>query len=262
MTLVETEAMDAAVTVAVEGAALVVTLNRPRVRNAIDRAMTEAISAAMDRLDADPGLRVGILGAAGPVFCAGMDLKAFARGEVSRIGERGFAGIAGKPPAKPLIAAVEGPALGGGFEVVLACDLVVASENASFGLPEVTRGLTAGAGGLFRLPGRIPANVAMELVLTGDSISAATAFELHLVNRLVAPGTALAEALVLAARIAANGPLATLASKQVIQLSPDWPVDERFARQEPIIAPVMASRDAKEGATAFAEKRAPRWSGA
>ncbi len=244
-----------------EDGVLVVTLNRPQARNAVDLAVAEGIAEAMRLLDDDPALRVGIITGAGGTFCAGMDLKAFVRGERPVIDGRGFAGLAQRPPAKPLIAAVEGYALAGGFEIVLACDLVVAGESASFGLPEVRRGLVAAAGGLLRLPRRVPQAQAMELALLGDMIPAERAFALGLVNRLVADGTARAVAGELAARIAANGPLAVAASKKIITESVDWSADEAFVKQESIVHPVANSRDAREGATAFAEKRPPAWEG-
>jgi enoyl-CoA hydratase len=243
------------------GRILVVTLNRPNVRNAVTLAMSERIAAAMDMLDDRPDLSVAVLAGAGGTFCAGMDLKAFARGERPVIAGRGFAGLVERPPAKPLIAAVEGHALGGGFELVLACDLVVASRAATFGLPEVTRGLTAAAGGLLRLQHRIPYHLAMELVLTGRRFSAPDAAAVHLVNRLTDPGGALDEALALAHEVAANAPLALAASKRVLAESPDWPLAEKFARQHAYVNPVRESADAKEGAHAFVEKRPPRWSG-
>jgi len=244
-----------------DGHILLVTINRPEVRNAIDRATAEAIAAAMDELDADPHLRVGVLTGAGATFSAGMDLKAFARGESTVTESRGFAGLVARPPVKPLIAAVEGWALGGGFEIVLACDLVVAAEDATFGLPEVKRGLTPAAGGLFRLPNRIPYHQAMRLVLTGEPLPARRAAELGLVNELTPPGQALAAARQLAATIAANAPLAVAAAKRTVVESADWPLDECFARQAAISGPVHRSEDAKEGARAFLEKRAPVWTG-
>jgi enoyl-CoA hydratase len=240
---------------------LLVTLNRPDARNAVNRAVADAVEAAMDELDRDPALGVAVISGNGSAFCAGMDLKAFARGELPRTPRRGFAGVTALPPEKPLIAAVEGPAFGGGFEVVLACDLVVASETARFGLPEVRRGLIASGGGLIRLPRLIPPTRAMEILLTGNPIEAAEAYSLGLVNRLVEPGKATAVALELAHAITANAPLAVAAIKRVVREGADWPMDAAFARQEKIAAPVIASNDAREGALAFAEKRAPRWSG-
>ncbi len=241
---------------------LVVTLNRPDARNAINTEVSALIAAALDRLDDESELRVGVIAGNGPAFCAGMDLKAFARGEEMVFGPRGFAGIVKQPATKPLIAVVDGPAMGGGFEVVLACDLIVASERARFGLPEVKRGLTASGGGLFRLPHRIPYHQAMELILSGEPIEPARALELGLINRLTPAGEALPAALELAAVVAANAPLAAAASKRVVRESVDWPVHEVFDRQEPIVDPVRKSADAAEGAKAFGEKRTPRWVGA
>jgi len=244
-----------------EGTTLVITIDRPRARNAVNLAVAQGIAHALDELDGDDDLVTGILTGAGGFFSAGMDLKAFLRGERPHVGDRGFAGITQRPPAKPLIAAVEGPALAGGCELALSCDLVVASEEASFGIPEVKRGLAAAAGGLMRLPARIPRTVAMELALTGDPMSAADAHRWGLVNRLTAPGGALDGARELAARIGANGPLAVRASKQVIVASPDWSAAEMWERQGEILGPVLSSEDAREGAAAFAEKRAPVWKG-
>jgi enoyl-CoA hydratase len=240
---------------------LVVTLDRPRARNAIDAATARAVADAMDLLDADDDLAVGVLTGAGGTFCAGMDLKAFLRGESPSVEGRGFGGLVQAPPAKPLIAAVEGHALAGGCELVLACDLVVAGEGASFGLPEVRRGLVAGAGGLLRLPERVPPTVAMELALTGEPMTAADAHRWGLVNRLVPDGGALDAARALAARIARNGPLAVRATKHVLTRAPGWPADEVWQRQAAVLREVFASADAREGAAAFAEKREPRWTG-
>ena len=238
---------------------LEITINRPEAKNAVNLAVAEGIAAALDELDNRSDLVVGIITGAGGTFSAGMDLKAFLRGEFPTVPSRGFAGIAQVPPVKPVIAAVEGYALAGGCEIVLACDMVTAGESARFGIPEVKRGLVAAAGGLFRLPERIPPAVAMELALTGDFLAAERAHQLGLVNTLVADGEALAAAHRLADRIAANGPLATVASKKVMVESRSWPANERFARQQPIIEPVLTSRDAQEGARAFAEKRPPVW---
>jgi enoyl-CoA hydratase len=174
---------------------------------------------------------------------------------------RGFGGIVERPPAKPIIAAVEGYALAGGFELVLSCDLVVASREAKFGLPEPKRGLVAGAGGLLRLPRRIPYHIAMEIALTGDFYPATRLAELGLVNRVTEPGEALAAAKELAAKIAENAPLALKGSKRIIVESTDWSREEMFERQRAIVDPIFGSKDAMEGAAAFAEKRAPRWSG-
>jgi len=251
----------AVVLVDVREAVLLITLNRPAARNAVDLEMALAVSAALDRLDDDESLRVGVLAANGPAFCGGMDLKAFARGEIPRPAPRGFGGLVEKPPRKPLIAAVEGPAVGGGFEMALACDLIVASRDARFALPEVTRGLTPNGGGLLRLPRLVPRSAATEMVFTGLPMSAERATEIGLVNRLTEPGHAVDEALALAGKIAENAPLAILAAKRVMMQCADWPADEEFARQEEIVAPVRLSADAREGARAFSEKRKPVWSG-
>jgi enoyl-CoA hydratase len=243
------------------GRTLVMTINRPQARNAIDASVAGQLAAALEELDARRELSVGILTGAGGTFSAGMDLKAFLRGESPAVPGRGFGGMAEAPPSKPMIAAVEGYALAGGCELMLACDLVVAAEDARFGLPEVKRGLVAGAGGLLRLPQRLPRNVAMELALTGDFLSAPEARQYGLVNRLTQPGEALAGALELAERITVNAPLAVRASKEIIVRSADWPAAEAFANQGDIIRPVFESADAREGARAFAEKRPPVWRG-
>jgi enoyl-CoA hydratase len=240
---------------------LVVTISRPAQRNAINVATAVALAGAMDELDAAPELAAAILTGAGGCFSAGMDLKEFASGVRPVVPGRGFAGLVEQPPAKPLIAAVEGWALGGGFEIMLACDLVVAASGARFGLPEVTRGLAARGGGAFRLPRRLPYTIAMEVVLTGRPISAARAAQYGLINRLVPDGEALTGALDLAAAIADNAPLSVRASKRVVAESADWAVSEGFARQAEYFSPVFSSADAVEGARAFSEKRQPRWSG-
>lgn len=238
---------------------LVVTIDRQHARNAINRATSEAIGMAMEELDRREDLSAAVLSGAGPVFCAGMDLKAFLAGEDVSLPGRGFAGLVEQPPAKPLIAAVEGPAVGGGFEIVLSCDLVVASENARFGLPEVKRGLLAGAGGLMRLPRRVPYQLAMEMALTGEPLDAEAARAAGLVNRLVPAGEATRVAVELAKAIGANGPLAVRASKQIMSRAREWNSEEEFAKMREIYLPVRSSRDAREGALAFKEKRAPRW---
>lgn len=244
-----------------DGAVLIVTINRPAMRNAIDRATSEHIARAMDELDADPALTLGILTGAGGHFCAGMDLKAFLRGERVELPGRGLAGICETPPRKPLIAAVEGYALAGGCEMALACDLLVAADNAQFGIPEVKRGLIAGSGGLIRLPQRIPRQIALEYALTGALMPATQARQWGLVNRLTAPGEALQGALALARTIAGNGPLAVRMTKRIMAEAPDWPVDEVWSRQRELLEQIIASSDAREGALAFSEKRAPRWTG-
>jgi enoyl-CoA hydratase len=242
-------------------AVLIVTINRPAVRNAINLATAHALADAMDRLDSQSDLAVGVLTGAGTTFCAGMDLKAFLAGERPSIEGRGFAGLVERPPEKPLIAAVEGAAVAGGFEIVLSCDLIVAADNAYFGFPEVKRGLVAAGGGLLRLPGRIPYHVAMEWSLTGSNVSAKEAKEVGLVNKVTSLDGALSGALELAGIIGANAPLALRASKRIIATSRDWPLHEAFDRQREITEPVRSSLDAREGASAFTEKRAPMWRG-
>ena len=249
------------VTVRREGKILVITLDRPAKRNAMDGAMARGLAAAVDELDADPSLVVGVLTGAGGTFCAGMDLTAFLSGDVPDVPGRGLGGITRTPPATPLIAAVEGYALAGGCELALACDLIVAAEDATFGLPEVTRGLFAGAGGLVRLPSRIPPAIALEHALTGDPLPATEAARWGLVNRLTTPGGALDGALELARRIARNGPLGVRATKHVVQSAPAWPAEEMWDRQQSLLDEVFASDDAREGARAFAERRPPRWTG-
>jgi enoyl-CoA hydratase len=243
------------------GRILLITINRPDQRNAVNAAVAAGIAQALDELDGDSGLSVGVLTGAGKGFCAGMDLKAFVAGERPHVEGRGFAGIVERPAEKPLIAAVEGFAVAGGLEVALACDLIVASRGARLGIPEVKRSLVAAGGALLRLPRALPRSVAMELALTGDPIDAERGYELGLVNRLSEPGDALPTALALAETIAANGPLALAATKRVMVESADWPQGQFFARQAKITNPVFASEDAREGATAFAEKREPVWKG-
>ena len=244
----------------VDDGVLIVTINRPEAKNAMTKAAAEGIAAAMDLLDNEDDLRVGILTGAGGTFCSGMDLKGFLRGESPTVEGRGFGGVVQAPPKKPLIAAVEGYALAGGLELMIACDLVVAHKDAKFGIPEAKRGLVAAAGGVMMLPDQIPERIAMELALTGDFIGADRAYELGLINE-VTEGSALDAAKALAARIAANGPLAVRVSKQVMKESRGWAMDERYTKQAQLIAPVFVSEDAREGAAAFAEKRAPNWKG-
>ncbi|GAA2775372.1 crotonase/enoyl-CoA hydratase family protein [Saccharopolyspora taberi] len=239
----------------------VITINRPHARNAVDRSVAEGLAAAVDELEARPDLVLGILTGAEGTFCAGMDLKAFTRGERPGIPGRGFGGLTESPPSKPLIAAVEGWALAGGCELALSSDLVVAARDAKFGLPEVKRGLVAAAGGLLRLPKALPYQLAMELALTGDPLSAERAHAHGLVNVLTEPGQALDGARELAARIAENGPLAIRATKRIVSGAVGWTDAEAFAAQAEIAAPVFASADAQEGARAFAEKRRPVWQG-
>jgi enoyl-CoA hydratase len=239
---------------------LIITINRPKAKNAVNSAVSHGLADAVDRLDGDPGLSVGIVTGAGGTFCAGMDLKAFARGEVPIVEGRGM-GFTERGPVKPLIAAVEGYALAGGTELALATDLIVASKDASFGIPEVKRGLVAGGGGLLRLPTRIPAAIAMELALTGEAFTAERAHALGMVNVLAEPGGALDAAIELAERITVNGPLAVAATKRIIVESRGWSPDTMFGEQNKILMPVFSSNDAREGAIAFAEKRPARWTG-
>jgi len=240
---------------------LLVTLNRPDQRNAVNAALAAGVAAALDELDADPDLTLGVLTGAGPGFCAGMDLKAFVAGESPYVEGRGFAGITQRASDKPLIAAIEGFAVAGGLEVALSCDLIVAARDAKLGIPEVKRSLAAAAGALIRLPKRIPYHLAMELALTGDPISAERAAEIGLVNRLAEPGGAVDAALELAERVTPNGPLAIAAAKKVLASALDWTEAEAWEKQGAIVGPVMVSRDAQEGAKAFAEKREPVWEG-
>lgn len=243
------------------GAVLVLTLNRPQVRNAINLKLAEGLAAAMDVLDGDDGLRVGVLTGAGGNFCSGMDLKAFGEREVPIIEGRGFAGLAQAPPRKPLLAAVEGYALAGGFDVALACDLIVASRESVFGLPEVKRAQLATGGGLIRLPRRIPRNVAMELALTGGRLDGERAAQLGLVNRVVDAGVVLDGALELAEEIASYSPLAVTAAKRVLGFADELPESEAWRQQADVGEMIIASADAREGALAFVEKREPVWKG-
>ena len=240
------------------GRILIITINRPEAKNAVNAAVSKGLADAMDRLDEDPDLSVGILIGAGGSFCAGMDLKAFAKGENVVVPGRGL-GFTNRPPLKPLIAAVEGYALAGGTELALAADLIVAASDAVFGLPEVKRGLVAAGGGLLRLPHRIPPAIAMELALTGESLSAVRAHELGMVNVLAEHETVRNAAIMLAEKITANGPLAVAATKRIITEARGWSPAEMFDEQMKIAGPVFGSKDAREGATAFAEKRAPNW---
>jgi enoyl-CoA hydratase len=239
---------------------LIITLNRPEAKNAANKALAEGVAAALDQLDNSPELRVGILTGAGGTFCSGMDLKAFLKGETPSVPGRGFAGLTEAPPKKPLIAAVDGYALAGGFELMIACDLVVANKDAKFGIPEVKRGLAAAAGGLVRLPRLVTPKIAMELALTGDFMTAQRAYDVGLINRVV-EGVALEGAMELARSITANGPLAVAVSKQVVSESRLWTDAEMWNNQGQIVGKVFVSNDAREGAAAFAEKRAPNWTG-
>ena len=243
------------------GSVLVVTLNRPEVRNAVDAALAHGVADALDALDADDGLRVGVLQGSGGCFCAGMDLGAFVAGESAWVGDRGFAGITQRGARKPLIAAIEGFAVAGGLEIALSCDLIVAARGAKLGIPEVKRSLVAAAGALLRLPRRMPHHVVMELALTGDPLPAERFHDFGVVNRLTLPGGALDGALELARALERNGPLALAATKEVLLHQWDWDGEEMWARQGEIVGPVFGSQDAREGATAFQEKREPVWKG-
>src|SRR5262245_33511067 len=214
---------------------LLITLNRPQARNAVNRALAEGVGAALDALDADDELKVGVLNGAGGSFCAGMDLKAFVAGESPYVEGRGFAGITQRSADKPLIAAIEGYALAGGLEVALSCDLVVAARDARLGIPEAKRGLIAAAGALIRLPRRIPYHLAMELALTGDPIGAERAHAVGLVNRLAEPGGAVDAALELAATISRNGPLAIDASKRIVSSAQDLTEEQAWREQGELV---------------------------
>ncbi|GGU41332.1 crotonase/enoyl-CoA hydratase family protein [Lentzea flava] len=246
MTVVRTERV---------GSALLITIDRPQARNAVDAAVAAELAAALDEVEATPELRVGVLTGAGGTFSAGMDLKAALKGESPEIPGRGFGGLTEAELSKPLIAAVEGFAMGGGFELALGCDLIVAAEDAKFGLPEVKRGLIAAGGGVVRLPQRIPHHLAMELLLTGEPVDGRRAGELGLANRVVANGEAAAVALQLAEKIAENAPLALAAVKNVVRSADPW------AAQRTEIAKLMTTADVREGMTAFAERRTPQWTG-
>jgi enoyl-CoA hydratase/carnithine racemase len=242
------------------GRVLVVTLNRPAVRNALTGEMARAIARLMDELDADEDLGAAILTGAGDQFSAGMDLKAFIHGDMPMVDGRGLAGISQRLPGKPIIAAVEGHAVAGGFEVALCCDLIVAGRGAVFGVPEVRRGLIAAGGGLLRLAERVPYNVAAEIALTGDLVSAEQ-LAAHGAVRLVERGQALSTAREIALRICENAPLAVRATTEILRAVRNWSDEEAWHQQERIAERIVASRDAHEGARAFAEKRAPAWHG-
>ena len=252
---------EAAVLTEVADGVMTITINRPKAKNAVNKDVAEGIAAALDALDADDSTHVVILTGAGGTFCSGMDLKAFVTGETPYVEGRGFAGMVQRSTDKPLIAAVEGYALAGGCELAITCDLIIAADNSKFGIPEVKRGLAAAAGGLVRLPRQIPSRVAMEMALTGDFMDADRALSIGLINQIAPVGEALAQAKVLAAKIAENGPLAVKRSKQVIKESIDWSQEEMFDKQQVITSVVFSSEDAIEGATACAEMRKPNWKG-
>jgi enoyl-CoA hydratase len=251
---------EAEVLTQVDGNVLVITINRPAAKNAVNKAVAEGIAVALDRLDSENDLRCAVLTGAGGTFCSGMDLKAFLRGEMPSVPGRGFGGLTEQPPKKPLIAAVDGYALAGGMELALACDLIVANASAMFGIPEAKRGLAAAAGGLMRLPRQIPPRIAMELALTGDFINAQRAYEVGFINQIT-DGAALDAAKILAAKVAENGPLALVTSKAIIRDSHEWTEAEMWQKQQGYLGSIFTSNDAREGAAAFAEKRKPNWQG-
>ncbi|RSM78220.1 enoyl-CoA hydratase [Amycolatopsis sp. WAC 01375] len=243
------------------GGTLLITIDRPRARNAVNAAVAAGLAEALDLLETDPGLRAGVLTGADGSFSAGMDLKAALKGESPEVPGRGFGGLTEAELSKPLIAAVEGWAMGGGFELALGCDLVVAAEDAKFGLPEVKRGLIAAGGGVIRLPKRIPHHLAMEFLLTGEPIGAERAGSLGLVNRVVPSGEAAAVALQLAEQVAANAPLALALVKKIVRAADGVPDAQAFATQRAELPALMKSADVREGIRAFAERRAPQWTG-
>jgi enoyl-CoA hydratase len=249
--------------VTVDGHVAVITLNRPEAKNAVNGEVARGLEAAIDQLEEDEGLWVGILTHAGNVFCAGADLKAINAGLAHELAtaKGGFAGFVQRERTKPVIVAADGPALAGGCELALAADLVVASTAARFGLPEVKRSLVAAGGGLFRLPRALPRNVAMELILTGEPLSAERAHHFGLVNRLTEPGQALAEAKALAAQITANAPVAVRESRKVVLASATTGDDELWNMSLAGMGAAMSSEDLTEGLMAFIEKRAPVWKG-
>jgi crotonobetainyl-CoA hydratase len=247
------------------GRVLVITLNRPHALNAVDSAVSLGVARALERLDGDPDLGAGVLTGAGRAFCAGADLKALAAGVSVDSPEHphlGFGGLVRREGGKPLVAAVNGAAMGGGVELLLACDLVVAAESAVLALPEVRRGLFAAAGALLRLPGRVPLNAALEMVLTGAAVPADRAREWGLVNRVVPAGSVLDEAVALADIVAANAPLALEVSRRLLLRSAEQ-TDSRaaWAENDEEFARLLASEDGREGPRAFAERRAPQWVG-
>ncbi|KRF22388.1 crotonase/enoyl-CoA hydratase family protein [Phycicoccus sp. Soil802] len=246
----------------VRGRVAVITINRPQARNAINAAVAKGLEAAVDRLEADDGVWVGVLTATPPVFCAGADLKEIGAGrrDQLRTARGGFAGFVARDRTKPVIAAVDGPAMAGGAEICLACDLVVASTAATFSIPEVKRGLVAAAGGLFRLPSRLPLNIAMEMVLTGEPVDADRAHHLGLVNRVTEPGTALDAAMLLAEEIAANAPSAVRASRRVMRAALGLDSPSGWRLSEEAMSAALSSAEMREGVAAFVEKRPPQWS--
>lgn len=249
--------MSDAVLTSVEGKVLVITLHRPEVKNAIDSSVSLGVLDALHRLDGDADLRVGILTGAGGAFCAGMDLKAFATDGLPQKIDTVFR----HGSNKPLLAAIEGPAVGGGLEMALIADLLVASTDAVLGSPEVKFGLFPGGGALLRLPRHLPQSIVTELALTGSPISADVAFRHGMIARLCEPGQTLATALELAQVIASNAPLGVDAAKRMLRRAPGRTEDELWPEQRDLVEAVFHSEDATEGARSFAEKRPPRWSG-
>lgn len=251
------------VTLEARGHVAILTINRPEARNAVNADVASGMEARLDEFESNNDLWVGIVTGAGTVFSAGADLKAIAANGGAGLGTQrgGFAGLVSRPRTKPLIAAVNGPALAGGCEIALACDMIVAVESARFGLPEVKRSLVAAAGGLFRLPRAIGMALAMEIILTGDPISARRAYEVGLVNHVVPDGRALDSALELAARVAANAPVAVQTSRN---LAARAFVDDDESIQRDTISEfqrVLQTEDAREGPLAFIQKREPKWKG-
>lgn len=240
---------------------LIITMNRPEVSNAVNSDLAEGMDAALTELDNNPSLHVGVITGAGKGFCSGMDLKAFLTGNKPYTDSRGFAGIVRRPAEKPLIAAVEGFAVAGGLEVAISCDLIVASRGAKFGVPEVKRALVAAAGGLMRLPKRIPYHVAMHMAITGEYIDAQRAYDVGLVTEVCEPGKALEKAIALACLIAKNGPFAVKCSKAIVRDTQDLTEAEGWEMQDRVGFPALDTEDAKEGAAAFAERREPIWKG-
>jgi enoyl-CoA hydratase len=246
-----------------QGHVALLTINRPEARNAVNGDVSRGMEAAIDALEEDDDAWVGVLTGAGPVFSAGADLKVIASGDIAQLAtERGgFAGIVQRDRTKPIIAAVDGPALAGGTEIVLSCDLVVASNEARFGIPEVKRSLVAAAGGLFRLPRKLPFAIALELAMTGDPISAERAHHFGMVNELCAPGTAVEAATALAERIAVNAPLAVRESRRLVLESIEVNDDEGIRRSNEAMMRLAGTEDFAEGPMAFIEKRDPVWKG-